>query len=666
MDRDNVAMLTLLHPKYKDGSICNYTALCIVNTHLLFNKKRGDIKLLQLVSLFAEIDKLKKEFIADGEQGQSTNKIKLIPVVLCGDFNMTPFCPLYHYISNGTLNYNNLNKKELSGQSKVNSHRYSFGDILKSNIIPREMGLTNTSLWDVVEEPNASRVVDISLRSNNDGEWPALRSSESTSPSGTGNYDHRSASFRQSKPYSQAYNTCESARQSNFQERSSSSSQYSNSRQSNAFQERQRISDHRDGVRQQSNPRERSDRWDQKDNSRRATVFNESQRPSSSHHQSETRHQSNFHQQSHVRQGFASQEVPRTSNQQSGGRHHNDPREIPTRWGRQSNARQDIASQEITKPSSHHSDSRHYNEPRERPTRRDRQSNARKDVASQELTKPSSHHSDARHHDAQEGHDKRDRQSNARQGIASQEMSRPSHHQSNTRQQHFQERASTSSQHSNARQVIAPQQRTIEHRHYNSQQRVSTFTHHRTVRQVDQAGESQSNQYRKSTQSNDHQDMRNTSNQCEEVCQSRYYFERRSTSIERNEEIVSQAVLSTSSQGSETIQELPKPIQYDPNCTSIHHQLYLWSVYRHFLQDNQREVTTYHGKTEPSCTVDYIFASTGRNEMCSRCRQHHSIMELTGTLKLLSDEDVTLLGGLPSAVLSSDHLALVASFALHL
>jgi len=41
-------------------------------------------------------------------------------------------------------------------------------------------------------------------------------------------------------------------------------------------------------------------------------------------------------------------------------------------------------------------------------------------------------------------------------------------------------------------------------------------------------------------------------------------------------------------------------------------------------------------------------------------------MELTGTLKLLTQEDLLLLGGLPSAVLSSDHLALIAPFALHL
>ncbi|ESN98192.1 hypothetical protein HELRODRAFT_124292, partial [Helobdella robusta] len=85
LNRDNVGLLMLLKPveKLKDFR------LCVANTHLLFNPKRGDVKLAQLMTLMAGIDDL-----TDGEEQA---------VVLCGDFNSQPRSGLYDFLLSGRL-----------------------------------------------------------------------------------------------------------------------------------------------------------------------------------------------------------------------------------------------------------------------------------------------------------------------------------------------------------------------------------------------------------------------------------------------------------------------------------------------------------------------------------------------------------------------------------
>ncbi|XP_076816680.1 protein angel homolog 2-like isoform X1 [Clavelina lepadiformis] len=89
--------------------------LVVGNTHLLYNPKRGDIKLTQLATFFAEIDRVLKELaITFGYQP---------PLVICGDFNSTPWSPLFQFITKGFLNYEGLTSKQISGQrSKGASH----------------------------------------------------------------------------------------------------------------------------------------------------------------------------------------------------------------------------------------------------------------------------------------------------------------------------------------------------------------------------------------------------------------------------------------------------------------------------------------------------------------------------------------------------------------
>lgn len=75
----------------------------IVNTHILFNKNRGHVKMGMLVLIFRIIAKLKAMF-------------KIDSIIMCGDFNLAPNSMLYNYIATGVLHLN-VDLKEFSNQS---------------------------------------------------------------------------------------------------------------------------------------------------------------------------------------------------------------------------------------------------------------------------------------------------------------------------------------------------------------------------------------------------------------------------------------------------------------------------------------------------------------------------------------------------------------------
>ena len=101
LDRDNVGIALLLQPVLPSGSsegpIKAPSCICVANTHLLFNPRRGDVKLAQLAILLAEIARLSR--LPDG----SSN-----PAVVCGDFNSVPWSPLYCLLTQGSLEFQGL------------------------------------------------------------------------------------------------------------------------------------------------------------------------------------------------------------------------------------------------------------------------------------------------------------------------------------------------------------------------------------------------------------------------------------------------------------------------------------------------------------------------------------------------------------------------------
>lgn len=138
MDRDNVAVVVLLKPR-TPGSASRHASnmVCVSNTHLLFNKKRGDIKLAQLSCLFSEIEEIAR--ISPPAKGGSLYH----PIICCGDFNSTPFSPIYNFVVRGSLDYTGMNRDNLSGQSHFR-HSYPPMYALTSNLIPWELGITTS------------------------------------------------------------------------------------------------------------------------------------------------------------------------------------------------------------------------------------------------------------------------------------------------------------------------------------------------------------------------------------------------------------------------------------------------------------------------------------------------------------------------------------------
>ncbi|XP_056250252.1 protein angel homolog 1 isoform X2 [Seriola aureovittata] len=119
LDRHNVGIVLLLRPVVTQASEAKVKGplLCVANTHLLFNPRRGDVKLAQLAIMLAEIDSTVKSCKAKGEHCN---------VVLCGDFNSVPHMPLYQLITTGELYYQGLPSWMISGQEDLSYKTHCY------------------------------------------------------------------------------------------------------------------------------------------------------------------------------------------------------------------------------------------------------------------------------------------------------------------------------------------------------------------------------------------------------------------------------------------------------------------------------------------------------------------------------------------------------------
>lgn len=98
LNRDNVGLVLLLQPLVPEGlDQVSVPPLCVANTHVLYNPRRGDIKLAQMAILLAEVDKVAR--LSDGSH---------CPIILCGDLNSVPDSPLYNFIRDRKLQYHGM------------------------------------------------------------------------------------------------------------------------------------------------------------------------------------------------------------------------------------------------------------------------------------------------------------------------------------------------------------------------------------------------------------------------------------------------------------------------------------------------------------------------------------------------------------------------------
>jgi endonuclease/exonuclease/phosphatase family metal-dependent hydrolase len=116
----------------------------VANTHILFNMKRGEIKAGQIALLLATIDKYVQE-LSKAENFAGT--------FLCGDFNIDPFSPLYHFIRDGILQFAQFPRDVLAfdtNAKRTSMHpRISFNVPLKVPLDPTKCQLLE------VDRPNS-------------------------------------------------------------------------------------------------------------------------------------------------------------------------------------------------------------------------------------------------------------------------------------------------------------------------------------------------------------------------------------------------------------------------------------------------------------------------------------------------------------------------------
>lgn len=141
LDRDNVGLIVKLKPKTM--SLATDKHLIVANTHLLFNPRRGDVKLAQLMVLLAELDKC-------GCTGGHPDMYSAI--IMCGDFNSEPNSDIYKLILMGSLDYEGIKIRDISGQKEDGGYRRGTDARLEKNFFPSKVGINdNCQYCDVVQ-----------------------------------------------------------------------------------------------------------------------------------------------------------------------------------------------------------------------------------------------------------------------------------------------------------------------------------------------------------------------------------------------------------------------------------------------------------------------------------------------------------------------------------
>ncbi|CAI6361461.1 unnamed protein product [Macrosiphum euphorbiae] len=162
LDRDNVGIVLRLSPRRNEAE-----NIIVSTTHILYNKKRHDIKLAQVHLLLAEIERVAyKGYKKVGDD----NIPEYHPIILTGDFNLEPNTAVYDFLINGALFYSNLQKPTLWTQNNQ-SGRCNMGN----ELIPKSLGITEYSQHSDILE---LRKINNHKRQINDGLYSKLHHTE--------------------------------------------------------------------------------------------------------------------------------------------------------------------------------------------------------------------------------------------------------------------------------------------------------------------------------------------------------------------------------------------------------------------------------------------------------------------------------------------------------
>ncbi len=137
LDRDNIGLVALLTPRIrlqsKNAENKELPFIVVATTHLLYNPRRHDIKLAQLQLLFAELDLI--AFKNPNSANDNSLSQSYHPTILTGDFNLTPDTSIYQFITQGSLQYKGLSRRQLTSDSR--------GHVLNNELIPPHLKVTD-------------------------------------------------------------------------------------------------------------------------------------------------------------------------------------------------------------------------------------------------------------------------------------------------------------------------------------------------------------------------------------------------------------------------------------------------------------------------------------------------------------------------------------------
>eukprot|EP00798_Chlamydomonas_sp_ICE-L_P012771 gene12771-16025_t len=105
------------------------SALLVANTHVLFNTKRGDIKLGQLRVTLSRMAALCQAAAKSAAENGGAD-LQVHPI-FCGDFNATPGSGLYNYVTEGGLELAEWDRRCLSGQIKGLGYSHYLDDLFQ-------------------------------------------------------------------------------------------------------------------------------------------------------------------------------------------------------------------------------------------------------------------------------------------------------------------------------------------------------------------------------------------------------------------------------------------------------------------------------------------------------------------------------------------------------
>lgn len=122
LDRPNVGLIAVLRSKATPNQ-----GIIVGNTHLLFNFRRGDIQLSQLLLFLSAVQNTQLRY-----ESQLT-----LSIILAGDYNFTPSSPLYKFITERELDMSAVPPPHLADRNAGDTRMVGCGQALQDRVLRR-------------------------------------------------------------------------------------------------------------------------------------------------------------------------------------------------------------------------------------------------------------------------------------------------------------------------------------------------------------------------------------------------------------------------------------------------------------------------------------------------------------------------------------------------